>query len=262
MTILKDESHKLRGPAAYALANIGEKQAVPLLEKLLAQNGDVRLRILGASGLARLEPDNEARLRSSIPLLIEGLGDRWAVIRHESAAALRVFGSGAAPAVPRLAACLQDPQATLRVDFLWTLGEIGPAAAPALPDIVRLMNKDEFPVRYAACYAAGRIGRAASVAIPILLNNLDSRDEFLQFMSAWAYVHIATPRDEVADLCLQPLRRGLKQADPRARTQAAAGLGRLGAGAREALPDLRDMARDEDPVVRHAVAEALDRIDR
>ena len=261
MNMLKDESNKLRGPAAYALANIGAKQSVPLLTKVLEKNHeDHRLQILAASGLIVLEPNDDSRFKAALPLLIEGLGDHWGATRHASATALRLIGPRAAPAIPRLAAALHDPQESLRVDYLWALAVIGSAAAPALPEIAGLMNRDEFPIRYAACYAAGSIGPSASTVIPVLLNNLESRDEFLQFISAWAFVQISPPANEVAARCIVPLIKGLKVSDPQARSEAALALARLGPAAREAIPDLRQIARDDDATVRQSVAQALVRI--
>ena len=261
MNMLKDDSNKLRGPAAYALAKMGAKESVPLLIKVLEQNDeDHRLQILAASALTMLEPNDDSHFNAALPLLIEGLGDHWGATRHASATALRLIGPRAAPAVPHLAAVLHDPQEPLRVDYLWTLAAIGSAAAPALPEIEGLMNQDEFPVRYAACYAAGSIGPSASGVIPVLLKNLESRDEFLQFMSAWAFVQISPPANEVTARCLQPLMKGLKLSDPRARSEAALALARLGPAAREAIPDLRQIARDDDATVRQSVAQALVRI--
>ena len=260
--ILADETNKLRGPAAYALGSIGDQDAIGRLEKCLEQNENPRLRILAANSLLLLDPNNDQRVKMDIPLATDGLRDRWTVMRHQSAMALRMIGPRAAPALANLTAGLQDPQETLRVDFLWTIAAIGPEAAPALPAIVRLMNVDDFPVRYAASYAAGKIGRAASPALPVLLKNLESRDEFLRFISAWAYANIAPASNEVASRCLEPLKQGLKLPDPQARAEAALALARLGAGAREAVPALKEIAGDDDLAVRNAVAEALEKITR
>jgi HEAT repeat protein len=115
-------------------------------------------------------------------------------------------------------------------------------------------------VRYAATYAIGKIGSAAKDVIPVLERNLQGRDEFLKMISAWALIHVEPRRPGLAVLCAGPLTRALKLPDPRVRREAALALGTLGPAAVSAVPELKDVANDQDESVRQAVAEALQKI--
>jgi vesicle coat complex subunit len=106
--------------------------------------------------------------------------------------------------------------------------------------------------------AVGALGLLPDPAIPALQKLLQDKDEYVQITSAWALAHI-DPRNS-AKVCLKPLERGLKHSDARTRLAAAEALGLLGPGAREADASLAELREDEDPAVRKAVAEAIEKI--
>jgi HEAT repeat protein len=117
-------------------------------------------------------------------------------------------------------------------------------------------------VRYSATYAIGKFGSAAKDAFPVLERNLQGRDEFLKMISAWAMVHVDPRHPGLAAMCAGPLTRALKLPDPRVRREAAVALGMLGPAAASAVPDLKEIANDQDESVRQAVSEALQKIGR
>jgi HEAT repeat protein len=261
LKILKNENSRQRAAAAYALANIGATEAVPELMTVLDKSDEQQLRLIAAGALVHLDPENKDLVRTALPQLLNALDEKWPVVRHEAAIALRLLGPRSARAVPKLAAGLRDADMNWRVDCLWTLAAIGPEAADAVPDVVTAMSSDQDTVRYAACYTAGIIGPPASAAIPALEKNLQDRDPFLQTISAWALAHISPRKEGVVEECLKPLLQGLKLSDPRVRSEAAQALALLGPAAKAAVPALRESVHDEDETVRTSVADALQKID-
>jgi len=264
LKILGDEENSLRPGAAYALAKMGIEEAVPLLLKALPKVDDPEMRIVVPVALMLLNPEKAAYIKLALPRLIDLLGHETNPVRYEAAAAIARIGPRAAAAVPTLSAALEDPDAAIRGEFLTALGAIGPDAAAALPAILKALADHEPAVRSSATYAIGQLGGAAKEAIPLLERNLTSHDEFLQFVSAWALVHVDPKQKGLAERCLAPLLTGLKSHDPRARSEAAEALGLLGPSARPAVPALKELAqdKDQDDSVREAVAAALKKIVR
>ena len=102
----------------------------------------------------------------------------------------------------------------------------------------------------------GKIGPAAKVTVPLLEQNLQDRDPLLRFASAWALLQVDPQRSDLATLCTEPLRWGLKYANSRLQTEAAQALGSLGPDAANAVPDLEALAKDADDIVRQEATEA------
>ena len=260
LKILEDETSRLRAGAAWALAKIGARQAVPLLISELPKRDDSELNIVAPMALLLLIRDNAALTRIVLPRVVELLEHQSPLVRSEAASSLAGLGEKAAAAVSDLAAGLQDGDPAVRGAFLAALGAIGPASNDALPEIENSLADPVFTVRYAASHAIGKIGPPAKAAIPLLEKNLRERDEFLQFTSAWALVHVDPEREDLAELCVAPLVQGLTHHDPRVRNEAVASLSLLGARAQAAVPALKAIANDPDESVRKSVVDALQKI--
>jgi HEAT repeat protein len=260
LKILGTENRRLRAGAAWALAKMGEKKAVPLLQKALKTDDNSRLHVVAPMALMLLEPTNDEYVKLAVPRLIEGLSHEFHPVRREATATLAMLGPKAAPAIAKLGETLQDPDPALRSDALSALAAIGPASAAALPQILPQLSAPEIPVRCAASYAIGKIGSAAKEALPLLEKNLQERDDFLQIASAWALANVAATKEGIADKCVGPLTRSLKLPDPQARKESVGALALLGRAARSAVPALEALARDPDESVRKSVADALAKI--
>jgi HEAT repeat protein len=261
LDILDNEKHGLRGGAAWALANIGAKEAIPYLHKALETADGSRLHLVAPVALMLLEPDNEDSIRLAVPNLASALENKSGAIRREAAATLARIGPKAAPAVEKLTAVLQDPDPTIRNAALLALASIGPESTGAVPKIMLELNDANYPVRYSAIFALGKIGRTARQAIPILEKNLQDPDDFLQTASAWALLQIDPKGEQRAAQCLKPLMNGLAIPDPRVRAQVIIGLGLLGPAAKPAAKAIQQLSKDPDEAVRKAVADALKRIE-
>jgi HEAT repeat protein len=260
MKILTNEKHQVRGGAAWALANIGAKEAVPILKKALETNDESKLHLAAPMALMLLEPGNDEFVRLAVPNLIQLLDHKANLIRREAANTLAMIGPKAAPAVEKLAATLGNPDPAVRTAALAALAAIGPASTGALPEIIQQLTASELPVRYSAIFTIGKIGTSAKQAAPLLEKNLQEHDPFLQTASAWALVYIDPKTEARAAQCLGPLTQGLSIPDPRVRNEIVLALAHLGPAAKPAKKALQNLTGDSDEVVRKSVAEALMKI--
>jgi HEAT repeat protein len=199
-----------------------EAAAISALPALNAalQSSDHASRLWARYAIARITGDLPAHL----PFFIEALPDRTTLFPGMAAAALAGFGPVAAPAVPQLIRELQDADAEYRWSAAGALAAIGPAAMEALPALIDTLNDPDEKVRWYSAWALGEIGAGATAAVPALTAALDDID------------------DDV-------------------RGYAARAIGNIGGHAAEvALPGLRALQADENPNLRSAATEALDRL--
>jgi HEAT repeat protein len=172
------------------------------------------------------------------------------------------LGPTAAPAVPELIKALKDEDAEIRREAEFALGAIGAEAASATAALIEALADDDEEVRHAACYALGKIGPKAKAALPALEKNLKSDDKFLQFASIWAMLQIHVDKSELAEVAVPMLIDALDDERAHIRVEAAYSLGELGAAAKSSIAALEKAMDDDNPAVRIAVAEALEKIEK
>ena len=145
---------------------------------------------------------------------------------------------------------LVDPLA----DVVEVLGRTGRGAAA--------FAVDEFlPVQDGAAYALGKIGPEAAEAKPALWEGLESEDEMVPMVCAWALAMIDPECEETCPKTVPLLIKALEMPEPLARIEAAAALKCLGPLAEPAKSTLELVAEnDEEPLVREVAAEALEAI--
>ncbi|HEY2759857.1 MAG TPA: HEAT repeat domain-containing protein, partial [Pirellulales bacterium] len=110
-------------------------------------------------------------------------------------------------------------------------------------------------VRYAAAYAIGKIG--VNDATAELTKQLDSKDHFLEMISAWAIAKINPNDKQAVDRAVALLVTGLKDPSKHVRAAAARGLFELHAPHETVLAAMGDLLSDKDPMIRSNVAEAF-----
>ncbi len=145
---------------------------------------------------------------------------------------------------------LQDEDYHVRWQALEALGKLGPDSAPAVPALIDALD-DEY-CRYRAIHVLGQIGSAAAPAVPMLVDrltvtlaNAEYRDRETEVAGIiWTLGRIGPP----AMAALPVLRQALRDADSNIRYEAAHAVGELGAGAREAIPDLEVALHDREYV--------------
>ena len=147
--------------------------------------------------------------------------------------------------LPRLLKDLRDAGeaggTAIQLRIIALLGNIGPEAAKAVPALVDCLEAPQRSVRYEATMALGHIGPAAAKAVPTLANMGHSRDPLLRRSAAGALQSIGQGKDLV-----DVWRKALDSPGLSVRLAAADALKSYGQDAREAVPELLGIVRDED----------------
>ena len=256
---LRSPAAKGRAGAAYALAKIEAKSAIPVLKQTV-KDKDELLRFASGWALVRFEPKNAEFVRIALPSLIKGLSHKIPVIRREVAEVLGMIGPAAKPAARELLRTLKDGNLEVRVEALMTLAEIDASDELVLTVAVKALQDDDPMFRYAGAYLLGRAGTKASSAIPELRQKLKSRDPFEKTVAAWAIVNIA-PKPELIKTAVPILVEALNHERPTVRAKVAETLGRVGRNSARVRTALITATKDEDQEVREAATEALRKLD-
>lgn len=184
----------------------------------------------------------------SIPVLIKALSSQDEVMHMSAIASFGKLGSDAAPALPALTKLLDDENEDVRIVAVDTFGKIGKEAVPAL--VKALNDKEDWTVRYIATKALGRIGTDAKQAIPTLIATLNDEDLHVRTEAADTLAKIG--KDAVPALIT-----ALANKNWFVRYSAADILRQIGGDAKDALPALSLVIKDENYQVRNSANYAL-----
>ena len=228
---LRDPDSFVRGAAARNLGLYGPrlKAVVP---ELLTVLSDPQTAKQAAEALIQIDSDN----RDAISVLSRHMDSRVAEDRLAGAASLRLFGSRAKAAVPKLVAALSDPDRGAQF-----------GAALALSSIDTL-NPAPVPILMAAILAKEDVGFLLDIA-PVAIITL----------GPLATGRVGPAFDELRFVLLDL--RHQQRSITEHRKQAAQALWDLGELARPAIPALKGALRDPDLLVRRAASETLQRIE-
>lgn len=189
-------------------------------------------------------------------------------VRRKAAFALGAIGQPASGAVPALAAILaDDPDTKARQQAALALFKLAPASESAVPALSRAVHDPDPLVRIDATFALARLGSVSQSAVPALLEALEDADNQTNVevfpMTVKEAVVMALGRVSAGSTeAVGPLRRVLRSAPTdNLRIAAARALGEIGPGAMPARKELKRLLEHDDPDVREAAQEALDKID-
>lgn len=163
--------------------------------------------------------------------LIAALKDPHMSVRADAADELRLFGKEAHSAVPALKAALADPEPVVCIRAAAALGWIDPGNADAVTRLINLATAVKGS-RREAIEALGDLGSAAKKAVPALCGCLTDTDQRLRAATTES-LGLIGPDAASAVSDLLPL-----LADKDIGPLAADALGRIGPGARTAIPHL------------------------
>ncbi len=255
---LADAEPVVRVSAARALWSVdGHKPAAALgvlLEVLRHREAGVRLkalralRAIGAAG------------GQTVAALTAALKDDAAAVRGEAVEALGALGAGARSAAPALRAVISGKERALRVPAMEALARVDGRSADSVGVFTALLRDRDEDVCLAAVSCLRSLGAAAREAIPLLTEACKGANRKVRQAAAAALAGIDAPA--AARGLLLALTADLGEEQASVRQQAAQGLGRLGPGARDALPRLTAALRDKDWDVRMSAARACWQIDR
>ncbi len=234
-----DPDAGVREAAAQAIGQMG-LDALPQLTRLLTHEDKyVRRNAVWAIGklgplAKRVLPDLCAALHDSDPRTGAG-----------AAQALGTMGADATEAIAALTEAMRGTNIVLCRLAAKSLSQIGRPALPTL--IAHLGHRDPF-VRGEAALALGWMGLQASSAVPALIEVLQTVPQHPPQLTPVDTRTPTTPLGSESDS---------QSTESTSRAYAAQALGKIGAGAAEAIPVLRQAATDSCHLVRNAAQQAL-----
>jgi len=243
----------VRGPtyAQAALAKIGTA-AVPALLATL-KHEKAKARALAADALGQIKPAP----REAIGPLLEMINtdtdhSAFGAVQRAIISLYRMRPLDK-KYLPVLIKTLDNPNQFARGFAASNLSELGPAAAPGIPGITKLLTDEGVNTRWAAAWALGEVADNSEKVVNALVKTFEDRD--------------TRPRTfgiiSLAKLCKDaPLQliAALKSENATVRWCAADALGRIGPGAKNAVPALVKQLQDPEARVRKMTALALGRI--
>jgi HEAT repeat protein len=236
------EDDAVRKTAAYALGELGDVAAIPLLVRAFLTNGDTTVFADAADAIERIGG------KQAVAALVTILSDK-SLFRNFRWPAAQALGRLRDPValVPLLEA-IDDSAEIVRSHVVEALGQFTDRRAVAA--LITCLFDPEVSVRTAAADALGTARDPA--AIDHLLKAMEDGHNGVKISAARALLTIAP-----ADL-IEPLRRAIADTKSTWRGYAAELLGKvLGT---EALPTLLLISRDPDPDLRRGAASSLGEI--
>ncbi|HUG89424.1 MAG TPA: HEAT repeat domain-containing protein, partial [Planctomycetaceae bacterium] len=153
-------------------------------------------------------------------------------------AALGELGAAARESVPHVSRLLNHGEPSVRSVAVQMLPRVQSDTGQVVPLLVEALKDDDWTVRTASAGALGRVGGPARPAVPLLFEMLAVETDRDAARAALREI------DDVEPAALPTLIAALDSEDRSARFYALFFLGKLGPGAREALPALKRL-RDE-----------------
>lgn len=268
--VLRDKSkpNKIRFTSAEILSELGTRAtpaAIPVLTDILDKETDNQMRYYAASAIWEIGKNVE----KAIPVLIDLLKDSNKDIKKHTVELLGKIGKTEAKAIPPLINALNDPEHNLldthdpdRNSIAYiaheSLCDIHDNAVPLLIQAVQDKSKSN-KIRTASAVILGRMSYQAEAVIPILCDIFDKEtNSEIKFYVAYA---ITLKRFRVKNT-IPVFLVALKNDNYGVRRKAVTCLKLIGPDAKEAIPALREILRNqsEDIRIKHAVEEAITEI--
>jgi HEAT repeat protein len=257
--------------ASEALGGIGPAAAAavsPLVKAICRAGADERPYRKGRA-LSAIAGDDPQVVRT----LAERLTDPRPTAREGACAALAEFGPKAAAAVPALVTATRHAEPGTRSHAAIALAAVAAGRADVVDVLLPLTRDPEWFVRGNAIGSLGRLGLRLPEVVPAFVAALDDvggdgdwtvREQALDALArAGADAAPAMPK-LLAQLGGKDDGPGGDSADVEPDVDLVRALGKLGAVARDALPDLRALLREAEPEseAEFELAEAVKRIER
>jgi serine/threonine protein kinase/HEAT repeat protein len=280
---LKHQDMEVRKFAAQALGNLGP-QARGVVPDLIEASKTGDTQVSGAAIVALGQVGADAK--TAVPTIIEALNKKET--RDLAIVALGKIGPDAKAAVPELTKNLKTKEAQGLV--IEALGKIGTQAKSAVPDLADLLKDSDKELKPAIITALGRMGKDAKAAVPAIGSCLspDDRETSIQALGLLAELG-PDAKDAVGDIIAlfvdENLRPDNKLRSEAVHTLARIGkpavpkliqslgnpnrymkagvieaLGDIGPAAKDALPTIRRLANNPDPIISRPAARAAAKI--
>src|SRR5262249_41711834 len=139
------------------------------------------------------------------------------------------------------------------------LGGLGREAAGSVPALIKALRDPDELVRESAARALSYIEPVDSrTVVPALTESLSDKAAAVRVAGATTLCHVDRQGTQTVPVLIEALKNKEGRGD--VQRSAAWALGLMGARAKEAIPALMELARDEDQGVRRAAETALRRI--
>ena len=254
---MKDEAPAVRRGAVFGLLarfDPGDaKMVTAFINSLADENQSVRNIALAA--VQRL--NGRSRMAAIQPLAVM-LGNR-SEGKHNRGQAARTLGRFQTSDVAAIAAVFEalksDPDRDVRAACLNAVRKINVSAPDAIAVYLAVLRNDsDARLRRIAAVRIGGNGRAAAMAAPPLADAMNDKNERVR-------VAVADALTAIGPDAIGPLVRFFDSDDRVLRILTIGAVGRMGAQAKSAVPELRKLRDDEDEAVRNAVEIALKSIE-
>jgi HEAT repeat protein len=239
---LKHPDANVRYRAVATLAQLGSvaKFAVPELRELLKDKSGL-VRVKTAEALWKIDQTPSTSL---MPVLLQALKDKEAVVRAAAPPVLALLGSKAKNALPALVQALQDQDFDVKLSAITALGDLGTVAKGTADDLLDLTrDKDFFLLEPFVGAALTNLGDSV---VPTLAAALANKSPDRRRVAAYALGSMGPAAAPAA----AALADALKSDDLATRKQAARALGKIGKDAAKTLPRLEAVLADKDASVR------------
>lgn len=247
LPLLADEQPGVQIGAIFALGKIGSKEAVPALEKNL-KSDNAFLKMISAWALAKISPDDSAKVTQAIDLILVALKDKDPHTRRGAAQALYELKAPPEKVGPALMESLADADPSVVAHVIDSFVALGPKAAPRAADALKRKE-----VRGLAVQVLRRLGPDAASAVPALIDALKEEDTAFRREVLFALAAIGPAAKDAVPVLIKAV------SDPNEELRPAAcyALGKIGPAASLAVPELRKNLRGEDRLLKFASVWAM-----
>ena len=188
------------------------------------------------------------KAEAAVPKLVGLLSADSDPVRWRAARALAAIGPKADKAVPHLAKSLKDANPLVRAHAVHALGQIGPASRGVVEELGKLIADPDSHVRRATVAAWRNIRPGPKLSIPIFLKVLEDAEGEVKIQAMLAL-------SEAGREAVPGLIEALK--NERAQYWACLVLQHIGPDAKDALPALLPLFKDDLPQVRMQAVMAM-----
>jgi HEAT repeat protein len=249
--LLKDDDRLTRVKAAQALWWIDQRVAVviPVLAESM-QDKDVTVRRAANTALYQIQP----RPKEALPAFLAALKDEDALMRVQSAQAVWEIDHKADEVMPALLDVLKHSkdQMIAMNQALLVLGLMGAEAKEAVPALIEILQTPNTPFMYQVSNALGQIGASAVGPLGEVLANKETPVTLLY--------PIIQALAQIGPEGAEPLLKALEHENQVVRQNAIQALGRMGPGAKPAVPKLIEFLSGNDAGLRNSALWALNQL--
>jgi S1-C subfamily serine protease/HEAT repeat protein len=234
------------GGGAMSAANLSD------VVKMLS-NADAAKRAKAAETLGEMGEKAKAAISSLLKLL----NDPDDFVKRMATNALDKIGLPSKSDVPMLANLLRDQSVELRRYAARTLEKMGADARGALNDLLQATTDKDTVVRQHAFRSLGRFGRdAKDLILRPLEEGLKDEDRDVRLAAAESLGNVYASAND-----MESLRKLIKHDDPDIKVMAVKGLVKMGKNAKPALPEMMDLAKNDQGDLRKAVLQWIVTLD-